>query len=399
MLESVDSLSRQVPEAVRAVAARLSAAGHPTYAVGGCLRNLLSGMPSRDFDLTTRASAEQILEHFPRAIPIGRAYGTVMVPTSAGPVDVTTFRAGSLLSDLEHRDFTVNALALDLREGTLIDPTGGREDLEAGILRCPGDPSERLADDPLRCLRAARFVATSDLNPDRELLAAMPGALPGLGGVAAERILRELLTLLGGRRVSAGLGLLRRVGAEAHVLAPLESFCSDSKLERLQELADPLLRLCVWTGEGDLDALLARLRISRSAGRRIREIQQHRPFPPAESARSDEWLRRKLAKIGPEIFEDLLQLAEIDGADPTLPELRARFEALRSKGFVQGGVKLAVDGREIMEILRCGPGPEVGRALGYLMDQVLAEPARNQPHELRSLLMAYRDAKDTVPGT
>jgi len=320
-----------------------------------------------------------------------------MIPTSVGPVDVTTFRGGSLRSDLGHRDFTVNALALDLREGNLIDPTGGREDLEAGILRCPGDPSERLAEDPLRCLRAARFVGTSDLNPDPKLLAALPGALPGLRRVAVERILRELLTLLAGRRVSAGLALLRQVGAEAHVLAPLERFCSDSKLERLKDLADPLLRFCAWTGEGDVDALLARLRISRSAGRRIREIQQHRPFPLAASARSDEWLRRKLAKVGPEIFDDLLKLAEIDEPDPTLPELRDRFEALRSKGFLRGGVKLALDGRQVMEILQCAPGPEVGRALGYLMDQVLAEPARNQPHELRSLLLAYRDAKDTRP--
>ena len=149
-----------VPDPVRELLDRLTGAGHISVLVGGCVRDLLEGRDVRDFDVATAATPEQVLALVARAIPTGLHHGTVMVPTAAGPVDVTRFRAGPRLEDdLAHRDFTINAVAYDPAQDLRIDPHGGVEDLRAGRLRAVGKASERLAEDPLRVLRAARMVA------------------------------------------------------------------------------------------------------------------------------------------------------------------------------------------------------------------------------------------------
>ena len=107
-----------VPPAVLSLVRRLGDAGHEAVLVGGGVRDLLRGVAVSDFDVATAASPEAVLALFPRAVPIGLAHGTVMVPTAAGPVDVTSYRAGpSLRDDLAHRDFTLNALAWSPRAG------------------------------------------------------------------------------------------------------------------------------------------------------------------------------------------------------------------------------------------------------------------------------------------
>jgi len=149
-----------------------------------------------DFDVATPAPIERVLALFPRAIPIGLRHGTVMVPTPAGPVDVTRFRSGPrLVDDLAHRDFTLNAIAWS-PGGALVDPHDGVADLAAGRLRAVGDADARLAEDPLRALRAARLVAERGFTPDPALVAAMARAAPAVAGVAAERLRAELERLL-----------------------------------------------------------------------------------------------------------------------------------------------------------------------------------------------------------
>ncbi|NNL67506.1 MAG: CCA tRNA nucleotidyltransferase, partial [Myxococcales bacterium] len=163
-----------VPAAVRRILAALAAAGHPSVLVGGCVRDLLQGRPVHDFDVATPAPPEVVLERFARAVPIGLRHGTVMIPTEAGPVDVTTFRAApgaapassadeALSRDLGLRDFTVNALAFRLDPPELIDRHGGLSDLAADRLRAVGSAEARLAEDPLRALRAARLLAERGL--------------------------------------------------------------------------------------------------------------------------------------------------------------------------------------------------------------------------------------------
>ena len=129
----VDRVPEAVPPAVLSLVRTLADAGHEAVLVGGGVRDLLRGVAVSDFDVATAAPPELVLALFPRAVPIGLAHGTVMVPTRAGPVDVTSYRAGpNLRDDLAHRDFTLNALAWSPEQATLIDPFDGRARPRAG---------------------------------------------------------------------------------------------------------------------------------------------------------------------------------------------------------------------------------------------------------------------------
>ena len=142
-----------IPEPARALAEALESSGHPTWIVGGGLRDLLCGRPPGDFDLATAAAPEVVLARFPRAVPIGLRFGTVMVPTPAGPVDVTTLRGDDIEEDLGHRDFTVNALAWHPGRGELLDPFDGRSDLAKGRLRAVRSAADRFRRSPFASKR------------------------------------------------------------------------------------------------------------------------------------------------------------------------------------------------------------------------------------------------------
>ena len=162
--------SQAIPAPVRALLEQLRDAGHRSFLVGGCVRDMLRGEPVADFDVATPASVDELLALFPRAVPIGLHHGTLMLPTRSGPVDVTSVRKGPRIEDdLAHRDFTVNAMAYDPDEEIRIDPWGGRADLERGVLRAVGTAAERFAEDPLRALRACRLVAVFGLRIDPEV--------------------------------------------------------------------------------------------------------------------------------------------------------------------------------------------------------------------------------------
>ena len=165
----------QIPDPVEEILNTLEAAGHRAWCVGGCVRDSLLGRPPGDWDVTTAALPEETMALFAaRAVPTGLRHGTVTVKTALGGVEVTTLRrdgayrdhrrpesvtfTGSLEEDLRRRDFTVNALAAD-RTGRVLDPLNGRADLEAGVLRCVGDPDRRFTEDALRILRGLRFAA------------------------------------------------------------------------------------------------------------------------------------------------------------------------------------------------------------------------------------------------
>ena len=203
----------QIPEEVKNVMTRLEAAGYQAWCVGGAVRDLLLGRTPGDWDVTTNALPEAVLELFaPRALPTGLKHGTVTVGGGRG-VEVTTFRrdgdyldhrhpervefTGSLTEDLARRDFTVNAMAMDLR-GSLADPWGGRADLAAGVLRAVGTPEARFGEDALRILRGLRFAARLGFAVEAETGRAMVNRAADLREIAPERIRVELEGLLCG---------------------------------------------------------------------------------------------------------------------------------------------------------------------------------------------------------
>lgn len=206
------------PPQVQELLTRLEQAGFSAFLVGGCVRDLMMGQQPQDWDLTTSALPEQVLDLFaPDALPTGLRHGTVTVSLGGRRFEVTTFRrdgiyldsrhpdhvefTASLEEDLARRDFTVNAMALD-RRGKLIDPFGGEQDLRYELLRCVGDPDQRLTEDALRIMRCLRFSATLGLAVDGPTAAALHCHRELLREIAVERIAEELRKLLCGRQAA-----------------------------------------------------------------------------------------------------------------------------------------------------------------------------------------------------
>ena len=199
---------------VRQILARLDGAGFEAYLVGGCVRDLLLGRAPKDFDVATAARPEEVRALFPRSRLIGRRFRLAHVRAGREVFEVATFRAGHeagaagpggmLLhdnvygtreEDAVRRDFTVNALYYDDRDGSVLDFTGGMADLDAGRIRAIGDPAVRYREDPVRMLRAVRFAAKLGFRIEAQTQAPIFDLSPLLEGVPAARLFEEVLKL------------------------------------------------------------------------------------------------------------------------------------------------------------------------------------------------------------
>ena len=232
-----------VLEEVRPLADAFVAAGHRLYLVGGVVRDQLVGRdigPDDDIDLTTDARPDRILEVVaPLADAVwrqGERFGTIGCRIGPRAFELTTHRAeayspdsrkpevefaDAIEADLARRDFTVNAMALEVPEPRLVDPFDGAADLVAGRLRTPLAPEESFSDDPLRMLRAARFISGYGLAPDDGLVAAVHEMGGRLEIVSAERIRDELDKLIVVDDPAAGLWFLVDTGLAEHFLPEL----------------------------------------------------------------------------------------------------------------------------------------------------------------------------------
>ena len=229
-----------VPPAADQLGGLFAAAGHELHLVGGWVRDALLGRPvtEQDIDFATDARPERVLE---LVTPVAEAtwttgidFGTIGARVGGVHCEITTFRADrydrvsrnpevrygdSLADDLRRRDFTMNAMALSVPGRVFTDPYGGLRDLATGALRTPADPAESFADDPLRMLRAARFVSQLGVTPTADLTTAMTRQAADLGRITAERVQAELSKLLLGGRPRPGLELLVDAGL-ADVVVP-----------------------------------------------------------------------------------------------------------------------------------------------------------------------------------
>ena len=214
---------------VRQIVARLDEAGFEGYLVGGCVRDLLLGRAPKDYDVATSARPEEVRSLFPRSRLIGRRFRLAHVRAGREVFEVATFRAGHeaaaagpggmLLHDNVYgtreedalrRDFTVNALYYDVRDGSVLDLTGGMADLDAGFIRAIGDPSVRYREDPVRMLRAVRFAAKLGFRIEEDTQAPILDLAPLLDGVPAARLFEEVLKLFqGGHALESLRGLDR----------------------------------------------------------------------------------------------------------------------------------------------------------------------------------------------
>jgi tRNA nucleotidyltransferase (CCA-adding enzyme) len=441
-----------VPPEVLAVHARLRSRGKRAWVVGGCVRDALLGRPVSDWDLATDARPDELLQAFPRAIPTGIEHGTVTVRMGAFPVEVTTLRGEGAYSDgrrpdevrfvddinadLGRRDFTINAIAVDPETREVIDPYGGRKDLEARIIRAVGDPRARFSEDGLRVLRAARFTATLEMDLDPDTFAAIEPTLDTYRKVSQERVRDEWVKTMKARRPSRAFDVMQRSGI-LHVTCPelelgvgvvqnkyhaydvwrhgMECMdgCSGDPILRiaalLHDVGKPKSRAYSEKTKDytfyDHDRIGAeisgpicqRLRFSNDERARITDLVRHHIFHYSEEW-NDATVRRWIRRVGKDRVEDLYALNEADirakgrevSADlSSLEALKAHVTQVLESGAALSTRDLAIDGHDLMRELSIRPGRILGEILQHLLDVVTNDPALNEEKELLARARAF----------
>lgn len=216
-----------VPAGALAIISTLQQNGFQTCLAGGCVRDLLLQRQPSDWDIATAATPKQVEALFERTVPIGKAFGIIMVIAEDGPYEVATFRGDGVYSDgrrpdrifftnivedAKRRDFTINAMFYDPLARTLHDFCGGRADLHHRLLRAVGDPERRFAEDKLRLLRTIRFAASLDFDIDPQTWWALTAAAHAITVVASERIAAELHRMLTDGHAATAFRLLHESG-------------------------------------------------------------------------------------------------------------------------------------------------------------------------------------------
>jgi poly(A) polymerase len=439
---------------VRPLADRFAAAGHRVYLVGGIVRDLVVGRlrEGADLDLTTDArptQTEALLSGWADAVwTQGQAFGTVGARKGDVVFEITTHRAEAyredsrkphvvyaddVVEDLSRRDFTVNAMALRLPDVELINPYGGVADLAAGVLRTPLAPEVSFSDDPLRMIRAARFVAGYGLTPDPALVAAVRGMRERLAIVSAERIRDELNKLLVVDDPSPGLWFLADTELSDEFLPELRALrLEQDPIHRHKDVLAHTIAVVAKTSPRLVVRLAALLhdvgkpktrsigprgvsfhhhevvgaRMARDRLRALRypndvvdDVQRlvflHLRF---HGYRDDVWsdaaVRRYARDAGP-LLDELNELTRSDCTTRNerkaqmlaarMDALEARIAELREREEL-GAIRPDIDGNRVMELLGVGPGPVVGEALALLLEARLDEGPLGEEQAERRLL-------------
>lgn len=382
-----------LPRPLVDLAERLEAAGHAAWLVGRGLRELSEGGEPCELEVATAASAGELLALLPTAVVIAADGRRLMLPSATGPIDLLP-GVDPIERWLWQRDFRIHALAYRVRDGSWLDPSGGRADLAARRLRTPLAAEESLARDPVRALRAARLVSELGLDPAPELEDAMREIAPRFEKLFGRRLRVELDALLLGPRAGPALALLARTG----IAASLVPGGSGDAAEVVPQLPrEPGLRWAAWLRGAPVRTILRNLRHPRDRAARIeRWLQQH---PVDAGARADREARARRLARRPAAERDglrALRAAEL-AAHPGDADARARLahwdeclaRALRAREQSRQRATLALDGVAVMSHLGCGPGARVGRALRHLAEAVERDPSLNRPEALRALLDAW----------
>lgn len=425
---------------LKEIASVFASGGKKAYLVGGAVRDLLRGKKAEDWDLATDARPEEVVRLFRRVVPTGIKHGTVTVLYKGHALETTTFRtesgysdgrrpdsvsyAATIEEDLSRRDFTMNAVAVELPGGKIVDPFGGRADIAKRLIRCVGNPAERFGEDGLRPLRAARFSAQLEFCLDGATEAAVPGALGKTALVAVERVRDELDKMLRAPAPSAGFAVMERTGLLG-LLLPELARCRGAEqkgnhrfdvLDHLLLACDkapadrPLVRLAALfhdVGKPEVQAIdpesgvrtfhrheeasartaervLLRLRYPTATVKAVVHLVATHMFHYEESW-TDAAVRRFLVKVGAENLDDVFALRRADtwataGREPppaALAELGDRIAAAVAERNAFSLKDLAVGGEDLVR-LGVPRGPRIGAILKELLETVLDDPAMNE---------------------
>lgn len=360
--------------------------GYEAFAVGGCVRDMLNGDTPHDFDITTSAEPETVMSLFEKTVPTGIKHGTVTVIINGVPNEVTTYRTDgeyrdhrrpdsvifvkSLREDLARRDFTVNAMAYNKKDG-LKDFFGGREDIENRILCAVGEPGRRFYEDALRIMRLFRFSSVLGFDIEENTLKAALEYAPTLKNVSAERIYSELLKTLCGKNPAAlkpltdigGLGFLGLNTAPDYGILPLLGS------------ADTKLFAFLYSGGAEVSPALDFLKVPNKTKKAAQDMLTllNMPFPKTKPE-----IKEMLYLTSPSSAENYFDYRSAYGKDcaaarDMLTEIIKNGEPYRISDLKIGG----------KDLKKCGiSGRAIGETLEKLRRSVLKNPELNTRSEL-----------------
>ena len=424
-----------IPKEARSVLNRLKKAGFEAYLVGGCVRDLIIKRETKDWDFTTNATPEQIMELFPDGF-YDNKFGTVGIPIEETVYEITTFRSEygytdhrhpdkiiwgeTLEEDLKRRDFTINAMAYD--DTKVIDLFGGKNDLENKIVRAVGIANTRFQEDALRMMRAIRIATELGFTISEDTLIAIRDNASLLKNISMERIRDELIKIMASNYPTDGIKILRNVGLLALILPELEKcFGVEQKSPKRHHIHDvgthlllsleycksndPIVRLATLLhdigkpptknltngiitfynheiiGASIVRNLANRLRLSKKDTIKLTKLVRYHQFT-VDERQTDSALRRFIRNVGCENLEDILALRTGDrlggGARETswrLDLYKKRLIEVQKQPFKISDLK--VDGHDVMKIYKIGPGPLVGAVLDMLFNDVTSGKLKN----------------------
>lgn len=434
--------------------------GFKAYLVGGAVRDMFMNKEASDWDVATDATPEQVISAFKKVIPTGIAHGTVTVHFMGEEIEVTTFRieqgysdgrhpdkvsyASDIEEDLSRRDFTMNAIAVSLKDGSIVDPFNGKADIKNKVIRSVGNPLERFNEDGLRPIRAIRFASQLGFEIETNTLKAISNekVLQKTSTISIERFRDELVKLLKSPKPSVGLKLLEDTNIMKlflpellegrnciqndvrgyHVFDVLDHnfySCDGAPVHKvnvrlaalLHDIGKPASKVVRVTDEGEIynffshekysetiaRKLLTKLRFSNNEINNVCHLIENHMFHYEESW-SDAAIRRFVVRVKPENIEDLidLRLADMYGkynmpiqikesnACDLLIQLQDRIKKIQEENSAFTLKSLAVSGKDLMEI-GIPSGKLIGKILDSLLETVLDDPKQNSKDVLLNI--------------
>jgi len=434
--------------------------GFKAYLVGGAVRDMFMNKEASDWDVATDATPEQVISAFKKVIPTGIAHGTVTVHFMGEEIEVTTFRieqgysdgrhpdkvsyASDIEEDLSRRDFTMNAIAVSLKDGSIVDPFNGKADIKNKVIRSVGNPLERFNEDGLRPIRAIRFASQLGFEIETNTLQAISNekVLQKTSTISIERFRDELVKLLKSPKPSVGLKLLEDTNIMKlflpellegrnciqndvrgyHVFDVLDHnfySCDGAPVHKvnvrlaalLHDIGKPASKVVRVTDEGEIynffshekysetiaRKLLTKLRFSNNEINNVCHLIENHMFHYEESW-SDAAIRRFVVRVKPENIEDLidLRLADMYGkynmpiqikesnACDLLIQLQDRIKKIQEENSAFTLKSLAVSGKDLMEI-GIPSGKLIGKILDSLLETVLDDPKQNSKDVLLNI--------------
>ena len=446
----------EVPEKLREIASIFKDNGFSLYLVGGAVRDYILGFANHDYDFTTDANPYEIKKMFKRTIDTGIKHGTVTVLYKGESYEITTFRADgeyhdgrhpdsvefirNIDEDLKRRDFTINALAVNLDNGNIIDNHNGLADLEKRKIRAIGVAEERFLEDGLRLMRACRFASKLDFDIEESTKNAMAKLYKNIENVSKERVKEELFRLIDGKAPRRGLEAMRETkimdivlpelsrcygvmqggyhseDVYTHSVLALEYATAHNyeinlkvaalfhDLGKPDALKEGQERNTFYShdikGEAIAKEILDRLKASNAEKYEISHLVREHMF-----AYSPDWsdgaVRRFINRVGREYIDKLFLLRDADRAATLGPmpdgsaldrELKERVEKLLETKQALSLKDLAIRGEDLMAIGI--KGPMLGKTLNYLLSLVIEDPEKNQRETLLSLSECYAQCQE-----